>query len=103
MKSNQPRWGSVVRQAVVLCVAAFLFLLPSLTYLDQRVPLWMGGIWDDVAFDAVVVLVKSPEVPCVLGQPVSVPLEPCPHAPPPAPVWRPIALPLRWPETRAPP
>jgi len=103
MKSNQPRWGSVVRQAVVLCVAAFLFLLPSLTYLEQPDPLWIGGIWDDDDFDAVVVLVKSTEVPCDLGQSVFVPLEPCLHAPPPAPVWRPIALPLRWPETRAPP
>ena len=103
MKSRQARWSSVARQAVVLCVAAFLFLLPSLTYLEQPDPLWIGGIWDDDDFDAVVVLVKSTEVPCDSDQSVFVPFEPSLCAPPPLSVWRPIALPVGWPENRAPP
>src|SRR5215471_11087670 len=90
-------------QTLALVVGVALLLLAPLTYLELPDPLWIGGIWDDDDFDAVVVLIKSTEIPCDLDQSVFVPLEPCLHAPPPAPVWRPIALLLRWPETRAPP
>ena len=103
MKSNRARWTSLLRQAMILSVAAVLLLLPSLTYLEQPDPLWIGGIWDDDDFDAVVVLVKSTEVPCESDQSVFVPLEPSLYAPPPSPVWRPIARPVSWPENRAPP
>ena len=92
-----------MRQAIVLCVAAFLLLLPSLTYLEQPDPLWIGGIWDDDDFDAVVVLVKSTEISCEPPQSVFVPVEPCWYAAPTAPVWQPFIVAVRWPENRAPP
>ncbi len=103
MRSKRARWSSVARQAMALSIATFLLLLTPLSYLEQPDPLWIGGVWDDDDFDAVVVLVRSTEVPCVSDPSVFVPLEPCLYAPPPIPVWRPIPLPLRWPETRAPP
>jgi hypothetical protein len=92
-----------MRQALALVIGVVLVLLTPLTYLEPPDPLWIGGIWDDDDFDAVVVLVKSTEAPCDSGQSVFVPLEPCLYAPPPMPVWRPIPLTLRWPENRAPP
>jgi hypothetical protein len=92
-----------MHQALALVVGVALLLLAPFAYLELPNPLRIGGIWDDDDFDAVVVLVKSTEVPCDSDPSVFVPLEPCLSAPPPAPVWRPIALPVRWPESRAPP
>jgi len=103
VKPHRARWTSLMCQAMVLGVAAVLLLLPSLTYLEQPDPLWIGGIWDDDDFDAVVVLVKSTEISCEPPQSVFVPIEPCLYATPPAPVWRPFIVPVRWPENRAPP
>ena len=103
MRPHRAWWTTVARRAVVLSIGTFLLLLTPLTYLEQPDPLWIGGVWDDDDFDAVVVLVRSTEVPCDSDQSVFVPLEPCLYAPPPTPVWRPIPLPLHWPETRAPP
>ena len=92
-----------MRRALALVIGAVLVLLTPLTYLEPPDPLWIGGMWDDDDFDAVVVLVKSTEVPCDSDQSVLVPLEPILYAPPPAPPWRPILLALHWPENRAPP
>jgi hypothetical protein len=103
VRPHRAWWTTVARRAVVLSIGTFLLLLTPLTYLEQPDPLWIGGVWDDDDFDAVVVLVRSTEVPCDSDQSVFVPLEPCLYAPLPTPVWRPIPLPLRWPETRAPP
>jgi hypothetical protein len=89
--------------ALALIVGVVLLLITPLTYLEQTEPLWIGGIWDDDDFDAVVVLVKSTEVPCDSIQSVFVPLEPCLYYTPMLPIWRPIPLPVRWPENRAPP
>ena len=98
--SSRARW---LRGAMALAVGTCLLLLTPLTYLEPFDPLWIGGIWDDEDFDAVVVLVKSAEIPCEAPQTVFVPLEPCLYAAPTLPVWRPFDLPLRWPENRAPP
>jgi len=95
--------GCRTQRALALVIAFVLLLLTPLTYLDPPDPLWIGGVWDDDDFDAVVVLVKSTEVPCESDHSVFVALEPCLYAPPPTPVWRPIPLPVRWPENRAPP
>jgi hypothetical protein len=92
-----------LRQVVVLTVGTALLWLTPLTYLEPPDPLWIGGIWDDDDADAVVVLVKSTEVPCDSPPSVVVPLEPCLYGAPTAPAWRPIARPVRWPENRAPP
>ena len=100
---GHPPMGRARHRALALVLAGVLLLLPSLTYLEQSDPLWIGGIWDDDDFDAVVVLVKSTEVPCDSDHWVIVPFAPCLYAPPPLPIWRPIPLPLRWPENRAPP
>jgi hypothetical protein len=100
---NRPSTGCAMHRALALVIAVVLLLLTPLTYLEQSDPLWIGGIWDDDDFDAVVVLVKSTEVPRDSDQSAFVPLEPCLYAPPPTPVWRPIVPPLRWPENRAPP
>jgi hypothetical protein len=66
----------VARRAVVLSIGTFLLLLTPLTYLEQPDPLWIGGVWDDDDFDAVVVLVRSTEVPCDSDQSVFVPWNP---------------------------
>ena len=92
-----------MRQALALAIGVVLVLLTPLTYLDPPDPLWIGGIWDDDDFDAVVVLVKSTEVSCDSDQSVFVPLEPFLYAPAPTAMWRPIPLALLWPENRAPP
>ena len=89
--------------AVALTVLIALFWLAPLTYLEPPDPLWIGGIWDDDDADAVVVLVKSTEIPCDSTQAVFVPLERCLYGTPMIPVWRPIVRPVRWPENRAPP
>jgi hypothetical protein len=91
-----------MRRGLALSAATFLLLITPLSYLEQPDPLWIGGIWDDDDFDGVVVLVKSTEVPCD-SDPVVVALEPSRYAPPIAPEWRPLPLPVRWPENRAPP
>jgi hypothetical protein len=93
------RW----RGAMAVVVGVFLLLLTPLSYLEQPDPLWIGGIWDDDDADAIVVLVKSTEIPCDSTQSVFIPLEPCLYGAPTPPVWRPIALSVRWPENRAPP
>jgi hypothetical protein len=90
-------------RALALVLGAVLILLTPLTYLEPPDPLWIGGVWDDDDSDAVVVLVKSTEVPRDSGHSVFVPLEPCVYAPPPLLIWRPIPLPLHVPENRAPP
>ena len=92
-----------MRGAMALVVGAFLLLLTPLNYLEQPDPLWIGGVWDDDDVDAVVVLIKTTEVPCESIQLMVVPLEPCLYHPVVVPVWRPVPLPLRWPENRAPP
>ena len=97
--SRTRRW----RGAVALALGIALFWLTPLTYLEPPDPLWIGGIWDDDDSDAVVVLVKSTEISCEPPRAVFVPLEPCLYATPPAPVWRPFIVPVRWPENRAPP
>ena len=99
LSSRARRW----RGAVALTVGIALLWLTPLTYLEPPDPLWIGGIWDDDDSDAVVVLVKSTEIPCDSTQSVFMPLEPCLYAAPTVPAWRPIALPVHWPENRAPP
>jgi hypothetical protein len=100
---NRPWTGRRMRRTLALVLGAVLILLTPLTYLEPPDPLWIGGVWDDDDSDAVVVLVKSTEVPCDSDHSVFVPLEPCVYAPPPLPIWRPIPLPLYVPENRAPP
>jgi len=100
---NQLRTGCAVHQALALVIGVVLILLTPLTYLEPPDPLWIGGIWDDDDSDAIVVLVRSTEVPCDSDQSVFVLLEPCLDTPLPAPVWRPILRARRWPENRAPP
>jgi hypothetical protein len=87
------------RGAVALTLGIALLWLAPLTYLEPPDPLWIGGI----DADAVIVLVKSTEILCDATQSVFMPLEPCLYAAPIGPVWRPIALPVGWPENRAPP
>ena len=100
---NRARTPGRMRVALVVVVGAFLLLLPALTYLEPPDPLWIGGIWDDDDVDAVVVLVKNTQVPCDSPQSVFVPLESCLYRALTVPIWRPIPLPVRWPENRAPP
>jgi hypothetical protein len=100
---NRAGWASTVRRAVALGVVALLPLITPLGYLEQSDPLWIGGIWDDDDFDNVVAVVKSTEVPREPDHSVLVPLEVSTSAPPTAPEWRPIPLPVGWPENRAPP
>ena len=90
-------------QALALVIGIVLVLLTPLAYLEPPDPLWIGGIWDDDDFDAIVVLVQSTEVPCDSDQSAFVALEPCLYAPPPRPTSRPIPFALCWPENRAPP
>src|SRR5262245_17618307 len=93
---NRPPTGCGMHQALALVVGLALILLTPLTYLEPPDPLWIGGIWDDDDADAVVVLVKSTEIPYDSTQAVFVPLEPCLYSAPTVPVWRPITLPVRW-------
>jgi hypothetical protein len=93
----------VARRGIALLVAAVLLWIPPVAYTEPPDPLWLGGVWDDDDFDRVVAAVKSTEVPCDLDQSVFVPVEPSLYAPPTPPEWRPIRLPGRWPENRAPP
>ena len=92
-----------LRGVLALAVVACLLLLTPLIYLEPFDPLWVGGVWDDDDSDAVVVLVKSIEIPCALPQPVFLSLEPLSYAVPPASGWRPLIPAVRWPENRAPP
>ncbi len=92
-----------VRRAVALVVAALVFSITPLAYVDLPDPLWIGGIWDDDDFDAAIAVVKSTTVLADSAELVFVPLEPCLYAPAPVPVWRAIPLLVRWPENRAPP
>jgi hypothetical protein len=93
----------VARQGIALLVAAVLLWITPLAYLEPPDPLWLGGVWDDDDFDSVVAVVKSTEVSRDSDQSVFVPLEPSLCAAPTLPEWRPIRLPARWPENRAPP
>ena len=103
MLAALPSGARRLRGAMALAVGAALLLLTPLTYLEPFDPLWIGGVWDDDDSDAVVVLVKSTEIPCAPPQTVFVALEPCLYATPTSPVWRWFDLPVCWPENRAPP
>ena len=92
-----------LRGVIIFALCTALILLTPLTYLEPFDPLWIGGVWDDDDSDAVIVLVKSTEIPCEPMHTAFVPFDHRLFAPLILAVWRPFDLPLRWPENRAPP
>jgi hypothetical protein len=101
---REPWPGRAMCPPIVILVAAVLLWIAPLAYAEPVDPLWIGGIWDDDDFDAVAIAVRTTEVPCDSSPLlVFVSLEPSLYAPPTPPEWRPVRLPVGWPENRAPP